>query len=275
MALRAAEDVARLGAQIAARVTAQTTAETRPQVGPREALQQTLQVPSAEVLPIAQRLNSQVAVAFYPQTTSRDAAEFAVRFAPEVGSGVTLRTTPGTVPGTVPPVVPGRSTLTGSTASKAALFGYLGGFRLSWPSRPARRDHSAGIRLRSRLAPRGRASRPVFRAAASAYRVTLTLRTAWCWCPRAACLVRYCSSTTISAAVEVAGSRPEAGSPFRNPLRRLERPRAGAVASSRDRTMEGHFYEEPPVKLGFLWPSGLGSVLSGLMLVSSFYSSCC
>ena len=36
----------------------------------------------------------------------------------------------------------------------------------------------------------------------------------------------------------------------------------------------GHFYEEPPVKLGFLWPSSLGPVPSGLMLVSSFYSSC-
>ena len=87
-------------------MTAQTTAETGLQVKSQVALQEAFRNTSAEILPIAPQVSLGVTVAFYPQTTSRNAPGFAVRFAAQVVSRTTFRTTLGTVPGTTPTVVP-------------------------------------------------------------------------------------------------------------------------------------------------------------------------
>jgi hypothetical protein len=86
------------------RLAAQTTAETGPQVKPRDALQQTHQFPSAEVLPVALQLNVQVPVGFSSPIATRDPGGLAVRFAHQSASRTRVRTIPGTVPGTVPRV---------------------------------------------------------------------------------------------------------------------------------------------------------------------------
>ena len=101
----------------------QTTLETSLQVKPRDALQETFQVASEEVLPVHLQVNFRVTIAFGPRTASRNAVEFAVRLAPGTGSGTTFRTALGTVSGTVPTVVPGRSILTSSTAPNVPFYG--------------------------------------------------------------------------------------------------------------------------------------------------------
>ena len=116
-----------LAVQVAVRITAQTTVQTGPQVKPRDILQQPLQVPSAEVLPVALQFIVRVPVESGSPIATRDPVDFAVGFAPQVASRTTVRTTPGTVPGTVPratreasfPVTCGQTTLPtcGETAS--------------------------------------------------------------------------------------------------------------------------------------------------------------
>jgi hypothetical protein len=88
--------------RLAFQFAVQTTAETGPQVKPRVALQQTIQVPSAEAIPVPLQFSIQVPVEFGWPIATRDPVDFAVRFAPQVASRITVRTTPGTVPGTVP-----------------------------------------------------------------------------------------------------------------------------------------------------------------------------
>ena len=72
--------------RLAFRLAAHTTVETGPQVKSRDALQQTPQFPSPEVLPVALQL----------------ALTVPVRIPVQIASGKAFRTTPGTVPGTVP-----------------------------------------------------------------------------------------------------------------------------------------------------------------------------
>ena len=73
-------------AVLTAQVVAQTAVETDPQAGPRDAPQKACQVASADVLPIALQPNFQVAVEFGSATATRDALDFATRFAPRSAS---------------------------------------------------------------------------------------------------------------------------------------------------------------------------------------------
>jgi hypothetical protein len=91
----------RLTTQVAIRIATQTTTETGPQVKSRVTLQQTCQVLSVEVTPVALKSSIRVPVESGSPIATRDPVEFAVRFAPQFASRTTVRTTPGTVPGAV------------------------------------------------------------------------------------------------------------------------------------------------------------------------------
>ena len=112
------------------RLGLQTAPGTGPRVEPQDAPQEGCQVASAEALPIAQRVDFPVAVAFGTPISDRDALDVAPRFAPDTGLRTTFRIAPGTVPGTVPTVVRRMSIWTTLIGSNAASFRYLGQFGL-------------------------------------------------------------------------------------------------------------------------------------------------